>query len=280
MKRIVRGIVIVLAGLAVAATTRDGPIGLDWHPGGHLYVLLRNGSVSVLHEITKRKLATIPPMFAVEPVEIFSARLKENEFVFVSGFSGRSGVIYQYTAKGTPYAKFETPDQAVSFDVDPARQILYTASPVTNLVYAIRIDRKGSSAKRVANLREAEAVGPVIFDRGRNRLMVGDTGRGVLYDVDVRTGAHQAIASGLGRPISFGIDEAFKTLFLADSMTGRIYVFRLENGAFKLADTIPTGLRSLSAVTLGPGDTIFVADRQGTYQLSLKTKKLSRFTYQ
>jgi hypothetical protein len=278
MKRVTRGIVIALAGLAMAAAS-NGPIGLDWHQGGHLYLLLKNGSVSVLDGPTKRKLGTIPSLFGMVPVEIFSARLKEREYVFVSGFWGRSGTVWQYTAEGKPYARFETPEQAASFDIDPARHLLYIASPVTNFVYSIDIDQKTSSAKRVAFIREAEAVGPVIFDRGRNRVMLGDVGRGVLYDVDVTTGSYQRVASDLGRPISLGIDAAFKTLFVADRTSGRIHLFRLENGVFKHADAIPTGLRSLSAVTLGPDDTLFVADGDGAYQLSLKTKKLSRFAF-
>ncbi|MCU1348335.1 MAG: Lactonase, 7-bladed beta-propeller [Acidobacteria bacterium] len=279
MKRLVRGITIALAGLAVAMAAGNGPIAMDWHQGAPLYVLLKNGSVSILDGTTKRKLGRIPSVFGMEPVELFAARLKEREFVFVSGFSGRSGAIYQYTAEGKAYAKFETPEQGAGFDIDPERQLLYIASPVTNLVYALRIDQKGSVARRVANIREADAAGPLVFDRGRNRVMLGDTGRGVLYEVDVTTGSYQQIASGLGRPISLAIGPASRTLYIADYTTGRIHVFRLDNGAFKRAEPITTGLRSLSAVAVGPDDTLVVADGYGAYQLSLKTKKLTRFTY-
>lgn len=279
MKRFARGIVIALAVLAMAAAPSNGPVALDWHRGEHLYVLLKNGSVAVLDENTKRKLATIPSLFGMAAAEIFFARIKERAYVFVSGFWGRSGTIWQYTAEGKPFARFETPEQGASFDVDPARHLLYITSPVTNIVYSMDIDLHGSVAKRVAYLREAEAAGPVIFDRSRNRLMIGDTGRGVLYDVDVTTGKYQQVASDLGRPISLGIDNTSKTLYLAESLTGRVHVFRLENGAFKLAEAIPTGLRTLSAVTLGPDDTLFVADGYALYQLSLKTKKLTRVPY-
>ena len=275
MKRILSGIVIALAGLALAMAARNGPIALDWHQAGRLYVLHKNGSVSILDEITKKKLATIPPTFGMEPAEIFSARLKDRVFVFVSGFAGRAGVVFQYTAEGKLYAKFATPEQAASFDVDPERQILYVTSPVTNVVYAIRIDQKGSSAKRVAYIREAAAIGPVVFDRGRNRVILGDAGSGVLYDVDVTTGTYQPIASDLKRPISLGMGPGSKTLFLADAMTRLVHIYRLENGVFKQIEAIPTGLR-LSAVTMGPDDTVFVADGFSVYQLSLKTKKLTR----
>jgi hypothetical protein len=71
----------------------------------------------------------------------------------VSGFLGRSGAVWQYTAEGQPYAKFETPELAASIDVDPERHLLYIASPVTNVLYAINIDQKGSSAKRIAYIR-------------------------------------------------------------------------------------------------------------------------------
>ena len=142
MKRIV---VIVLAVIAIAMAP-NGPLAMDWHPGGHLCVLFKNGSVAVVDEITKRRLVTIPPTYAMEPVEIVSAKLKDRQYVFVSGFSGRSGVIYQYTAEGKPYAKFATPEEAASFDIDPGtsrsgRRLLYMASSVTNAVYAIDLDQ-------------------------------------------------------------------------------------------------------------------------------------------
>jgi hypothetical protein len=279
MKRIVLSVVAALAGLAVAVAAANGPITMDWHPGGRLYLLLKNGSVSILDGTTKRKVATIPQLFGIVPVEIYSARLNGVEYVFVSGFSGRSGGVWQYTAEGKPHARFETPEQAASFDVDPTRHLLYVASPVTNVVYSISLDQKGSSAKRVAYIREAEAVGPVVYDAGRNRVMVGDNGNGALYEVDVKSGSYQKAASDLGRPISLGIDEACKTLLVADELTGRVYVFRLENGAFKKTEAITTGFRTLSGVTFGPDDTAYVADGTNAYQLSLKTKRYNRFDY-
>jgi hypothetical protein len=279
MKRIVLGILAALTGLAVAVAATNGPIAMDWHPGGRLYVLLKNGTVSILDGTTKKKVSTIPQLFGIVPVEIFAAQLNGREYVFVSGFWGRTGSVWQYTADGKPYARFETPEQAASFDVDDARHLLYVASPVTNVVYAIDLAQKGSSAKRVAYIREAEAVGPIVYDAGRNRVLVGDTGSGILYDVDVKTGAYQQTATGLGRPISLGIDAACKGLLVADEMAGRIYVFRLENGAFKKTEAIVTGFRTLSGVTFGPDDTLYIADGTNAYQLSLKTKRYTRFVY-
>ena len=118
-----------------------------------------------------------------------------------------------------------------------------------------------------------------MFDQNRNRLIVGDTGRGALYDVDVTTGSYQQIASDLGRPISFAFGPQFKSLYVADYMYGRVHILRLDNGAFKRIDSITTGLRNLSAVALGPDDTLFLADGTNAYQLSLKTKKLTRVTF-
>jgi hypothetical protein len=279
MKRSLLGIVIFFAVLAIAAAATSGPIGLDWHPDGRLFVLLKDGGVSILDGVTKRKLAAIPSRFGVVPVEIFSARLKDGEYVFISGFWGRSGAVWQYTADGRPYARFETPQQAASFDVDGDRHLLYLASPVTNVVYSVDLDQHGSAAKRVAYVAEAKAIGPVVFDRVRNHVLLADTASGVLYDIDVTNGSYQQIASGLGRPISLGIGSAFKIMFVADSLSNRICVFRLENGTFKQTDAVPTGLRKLAAVSLGPDDTVFVADGTGVYQLSLKTKKLSRIAY-
>jgi hypothetical protein len=278
MNRIARSIVIALAALSIAAAPGNGPIASDWHQGGHLYLLLKNGSVAILDEITKRRLGGISAIFAFEPVEIFSARLQDREYVFVSGFSGRAGAIYQYTAEGKLLAKFDTPEQAASFDVDPERHLLYVASPVTNVIYAINVDKKGA-AKRLAYIRDAAALGPVIYDPGRNRVLLGDTGRGVLYEIDATTGFYREIASNLGHPISLGIGPMSRRLFVADSMTGLIHVLRLDNGDFKYSEAINTGLRSLSAITMGPNESLLIADGYGAYQMPLSTKKLTRYAY-
>lgn len=278
MRRL-RVAIVVLAALALAATPSNGPIALDWHPGGRFYVLQKNGGVSVVDPAAKKQVAAIPALFGMVPAEIFSARLQDREYVFVSGFWGRSGTVWQYTADGKPYARFETPEQAASFDVDAARHLLYVASPVTNVVYSIDLEQHGSTARRVAYLRDAEAIGPVVFDPGRNRVMVGDTGNGALYDVDVTNGTYQKIASDLGRPISLAIGPAFRSLYVADAVSGRVHIFRVDKGALRRADVIPTGLRGLSAVTSGPDDTLFVADGSAVYQVSLKTKKLTLFRY-
>jgi hypothetical protein len=278
MNRIARSIVIALAALSIAAAPGNGPIASDWHQGGHLYLLLKNGSVAILDEITKRRLGSISAIFAFEPVEIFSARLQDREYVFVSGFSGRAGAIYQYTAEGKLLAKFDTPEQAASFDVDPERHLLYVASPVTNVIYAINVDKKGA-AKRLAYIRDAAALGPVIYDPGRNRVLLGDTGRGVLYEIDATTGFYRQIASNLGHPISLGIGPLSRRLFVADSMTGLIHVLRLDNGDFKYSEAITTGLRSLSAITMGPNESLLIADGYGAYQMPLSTKKLTRYAY-
>lgn len=280
MKRIVATLVIALAGVAAAmAGTSNGPIAMDWHPGTNLYLLLKNGSVSIIDGVTKRRVAQIPPLFGMVPAEVYSARLKEGQFIFVSGFWGRTGSIWQYTAEGKPYARFETPEQGASFDVDPARRLVYVASPVTSIVYSISLDQGSAAPKRVAYLRDAEAVGPLILDRGRNRLLVGDVGRGIVYDVDPATGSYQQLATNVGRPMSLATDATYKTLFVADALAGRIFLFRLENGAFKQAEVIPTGLRTLSTVTMGPDDTVFLGDGVNAYQLSLKTKKLTRIPF-
>jgi DNA-binding beta-propeller fold protein YncE len=102
MKRIVLGILAALTGLAVAVAATNGPIAMDWHPGGRLYVLLKNGTVSILDGTTKKKVSTIPQLFGIVPVEIFAAQLNGREYVFVSGFWGRTGSVWQYTADGKP----------------------------------------------------------------------------------------------------------------------------------------------------------------------------------
>jgi outer membrane protein assembly factor BamB len=276
MKRWTRAGVLALAAFAVAAAASNGPIALDWQPGGHLYVLRQNGSVSILDLNTKRTVATIPPTFGTSPADIFSARLNNRDYVFVSGFWGRTGKVWQYTSDGKQYAKFDTPEQAASFDVDADRHLLYVASPVTNVVYSIDLIQKGSTWRRVAYLREAEAVGPVVFDRRRNRVMVGDSGRGVLYDVDVTTGAYLQVAANLGRPISLAMNAESTTLLVADATGGRVHVLRLLKGSFKASEVVTTSLRALSAVTAGPGDIVFVADGYGVYEMALGAKKLSR----
>ena len=279
---------VTLISLIIVSTVIggvSGPVAIDWHNGGHLCVLYRPGVAQVVDETRRVRIATIPVPTGVQPVEIVSARLQEREYVFVSGFLGRTGAIYQFDAKGKLLNRYETPEQAASFDIDPAkgssRRLLYVASPVNNAIYAINLDQKGAFPRTVTYIKQAEAIGPVIFDQGRNRLIVGDTAQGGgLYEVDCATGAYrQTIPALPGRPISFAFDATFKTLYIAEASTGRIQVLKLDgSGSFRQAETIPTDLRNLFAVSLGPNDTLFLADSyRGLYQLSLKTRKAAAF---
>jgi DNA-binding beta-propeller fold protein YncE len=280
---------VTLLSLIIVATVIggvSGPVAIDWHNGGNLCVLYKPGVVLVIDLARRLRINTIPIPTGLQPVEIVSARLQEREYVFVSGFLGRTGTIYQYDAKGKLLNRYETPEQAASFDIDPSkgssRRLIYAASPVNNAVYAINLDQKGAFPKTVTYIKEAAAIGPVIFDQGRNRLIVGDTAQGGgLYEIDCATGAYrQTIPALPGRPISFAFDATFKTLYIAEAATGRIEVLKLDgSGMFRQTETIPTDLRNLSGLSLGPSDTLFLADSyRGLYQLSLRTRKATAFT--
>jgi DNA-binding beta-propeller fold protein YncE len=279
---------VILISLIIVTTLIggvSGPVAIDWHSGGQLCVLYKPGVAQVVDVARRLRVTTIPIPTGLQPVEIVSARLQEREYVFVSGFLGRTGAIYQYDTKGKLLNRYETPEQAASFDIDPSkgssRRMVYVASSVNNAVYAINLDQKGAFPKTVTYIKEAAAIGPVIFDQGRNRLIVGDTAQGGgLYEIDCATGAYRQTISVLpGRPISFAFDGTFKTLYIA-AVTGRIDVLKLDgSGMFRQAETIPTDLRNLSAVSLGPNDTLFLADSyRGLYQLSLRTRKTTAFT--
>jgi hypothetical protein len=58
-------------------------------------VLHKNGSVSILDENSKKKLATVPPTFGMEPAEMFSARGPNPT---AASFTGRWG--YGFVADG------------------------------------------------------------------------------------------------------------------------------------------------------------------------------------
>lgn len=261
----------VLAGL-------PGVIALDWH-GTHLYVLSPM-SVSMYDATGRTRLTTtqLPRGFAA--AGIVTRKLGDHEHVFVSGFYGREGMVYDYeTITADQPDRYSTPDQAagVDFGKRNGRPGLFVASAVTNSIYFMDLDLRGT-AKPVAYVPAAAAIGPIIFDPLRNHLIVGDTGRSAIFDIDVATGKYRSIlASKIARPASFAFDETFSTLYVADSRAGRIHVLRADpSGSWVVRDSISVDSRGISSLALGPRNTLFVGDTSArVYQLSLATRTRS-----
>ncbi len=244
------------------------PIAMDWHQGGRLYIVYGSGQVLAVDPasgVVTRSFRIYDD--SLRPAEIVSAVVRGQEVVFISGFMGRVGLIVEYGAEGQPLAKFPAPELAVGLDIDPGTSgnhahILYVASASSSAVYAINIDQPGR-ADEVTYIKGARSLGPVVFDRSKNRLFIGDQGNGNLYEVDCATGSFTTVATDLGSPISLAIDGASTILYVADSFSGQIQGLKLGDPQQKLTRLISysTRLERLSAIALAPeSSSLFVAD--------------------
>src|SRR5579863_4914635 len=90
-------VVIVLGTLDMTGQTIDRPIAMDYHAGGKLYILGAEGQVWEISASGSRMLMS-SQAYGFRPADIVSARLNGQETIFISGFLGREGTIFQYSA--------------------------------------------------------------------------------------------------------------------------------------------------------------------------------------
>jgi len=268
---------ISLAG--VGSETARHPIAVDYHLDGPLFVLSSEGEVSQIGDTGSESLLMTTEAYGFRPVDIVSARLGEQNYVFVSGFIGREGIIFQYTSSGVFVARFSSPQLAAGFDVDTGSQsplhesLMYVASPVANAVFALDIANPSKSPRTIASIKEAVSLGPLIFDRQLNKLFVGDQGNGKLYEINLSDGHHSTVATDLGTPVALALSEDDATLYVADSAGGRIIKVAAVGHERRTTRTIPTtkgAFVRLSGLAAGPRGTLYLADFQkGIFQITM-----------
>src|SRR5437773_1089081 len=85
---------LVTSALIAAGPGPNSIIALDWH-GTHLYVLTPT-TVTMYDAAGRIRLATTKLPSGFRAAGIVTRRLGDHEHVFVSGFYGREGMIYDY----------------------------------------------------------------------------------------------------------------------------------------------------------------------------------------
>jgi len=268
-------VMIVLGTLNTTAQTIDRPIAMDYHSGGNLYVLGAEGQVWGISASGTRMLMS-SQAYGFRAADIVSARLNGQETIFISGFLGREGIIFQYSASsGQLLGKTPTPELAAGFDVDPGTQspknehILYVASPVTNTVFSFRVET-GQMIGQLASLKDAGSLGPLLFNRFHNSVFVADPLKGRVYEIGVNGERYSVIATG-GNPTALALGDD-GDLYVADAQNGKILRFMTNSSTQSYSPrvlTIPQLLSRLSGLSIGPSGTLFIADQEkGVFQLS------------
>jgi len=265
-----RPVVAALAIVVLASAAALKPVAMDFHAGGNLIVVSQSGEVGAYDALSGKRLRWFDIASYVRPSDVTSAKLGNDETIFVSGFYGRQSVVLQYSPDGKLLDRFNTPDLAAGIDVDAGNRVLYTATPART-VYKVALDEKPRKPRLLAYLGPARTLGAVIFDPPRKRLLAADAQTGSLYAIDCATGSYSLLTSGLGRPVAMAFDRTYTTLYVADVEQGKVHMLKLSSA--RPPKSITTSLRDLDAIAQSPRpDTLFIADEnEGIFLFSTAT---------
>jgi hypothetical protein len=170
-----------------------------------------------------------------QALDLVVAPLGGTESIFISKASGVESVgarliMYNLAGRevgGWPLPRWKGPCSGVA--VDPQASVAYVASIQTGEIFKVDLLKPGSTGVPFTSLSEAEALGPIIFDRSRGRLLVGDGSRGTIFSVATDSGRSEILTKGLGEPSALLLDAKEEQLFIADASGRRVWIFDLKS---------------------------------------------------
>lgn len=147
--------------------------------------------------------------------------------------------------------------------IDPGNRIAYVANSQRPEIYRLDLSRPSSRPVSFLTVRGAKALGPMVLDARRSRLLVADPVRGTVHSVDLAGKGSTTFLKDLGEPYALLIDSAADRLYIADASGERILTANLAEGA-AVAKTYAK-LKSFSdphALALGADGALWVGDEK------------------
>lgn len=159
--------------------------------------------------------------------------------------------------------------------IDAQSSVAYVVSPQTAEILRFALRKSRTSAKPLAKISEEGALGPIVLDGKRRRLLVADAALGALYAVDIDTGRSVRLVKNVGEPSALILDTKTDELFVADASGRRMWSIALAGKDLKPQVFAqlkefrePTGLVLSGDGTLWVGD----VDKGRLFQLSREGK--------
>lgn len=155
------------------------------------------------------------------------------------------------------------PGHFTGLALDSKRQQIYVANSDTGEIFRIELNAPRATPGRFVSIRNAEGLGAMVIDERRNRLLVGDSFRGTIHAVDLKTRQIELFGKNLGEPSAFAIDPASDRLFVADAAGGRIWVRSLEAASSPFQVFVKKGLDDPAGLAVARDGTVWVGDQDG-----------------
>jgi SMP-30/gluconolaconase/LRE-like protein len=286
-------------GLAAAGLLLAGGTGAsrEDHPAPGALSILSSGELVILDlrlglfrftpdpgKPASGKLSRLVTGFGLyEGTDLQVARIGGEEAIFVSQASLASlgarlmWLNLQGKEKGSWFLPPWKGGSCTGVAVDAGALVAYVASPQTGEIFKFDLRSPRTSFRPLARISQESALGAMVLDSKRRRLLVADALLGSLYAVDLDTGKSTRLAKSLGEPSALALDAKTDELFVADASGRRLWRLPLTGSDVEPQVLVkPKEFQEPRGLALGDDGSLWVGDtsRQRLFQLSREGKIL------
>ncbi len=245
------------------------PIAISALPSGQVSVLGFRGGLSLVDSATGRQVPIKASLGNSIPVDMTSARVSDQEFIFVTMYwafstqslQGNQGIVVQYSLQGQEVRKWSVIGHVFAgIAADGPRQTIYLGSANSGDISTLNVAEQ-TSPRVTEHVSGASMIGPLALDMDGQRLFAADLGSGTIYVVDLAHHKSRVLVSGLGEPAALSYEPSQHKLYIADASRHRISQVSVDVAGAKVSDfSTVAQLREPRGVTVGPNHSVWVAD--------------------
>jgi DNA-binding beta-propeller fold protein YncE len=269
---------VLLLGVASAVGSEAPyrPVALDKHPSGDLYILDASGRIFARTGSAIRPFATIP--FGSRAVDILSARLNGEEFVFVcsiaSGMQMQQqqqsnaggmygyGQITQIDSAGRWVKRWDLPVECGGIDIDPSTHVIYFANSRAPEFFTLRIDDPKSQPRSEGYIKGAHALGPLVIDSSKHVIYTADPISGNIFSYQLETHESRLLSDAMGAPQALAMSEDGTHLYVADATKHTIWTLAVSQQQKEPVAFSNQLLSQPTGVAQGANGHLWVADAE------------------
>lgn len=230
------GCLLLLGGIVEIEGAGIVPVALTVLNSGEILILDSQQGVFWYRSESRKATLAFNGFGIYDGVDFSSGKIGVGEFVFVSKVARSQSIgarVVQYDLLGNRKGEWVLSPwkgRCSGVAVDPSTLTGYVASPGSSEVLSFDLRKPGSALVPLGKIPKSIALGPMILDGKRRRLLVADDGLGKIITLALDTGRSDILATEVGEPLALAIDVKSDELFIADSLHKQVLSMSLAQG--------------------------------------------------